>query len=98
MLNSPAPICFPSSCIGCCLLRALMRFTTALVFVLICQRLLATDSVTIRTNYYEVSGDNLRSIRDDIVQRRPWKEERDAETRWTIDWSFTTEDFGSVCR
>jgi len=66
--------------------------------VLVCQSLVAADSVSIRTNYYDVSGDSLSTIRDDIVQRRPWKEERDAETRWTIDWSFTTEDLGSVCR
>ena len=62
-----------------------MRFATGVLFVLVCQSLVPADSVSIRTNYYDVSGDSLSAIRDDIVQRRPWKEERDAETRWTIE-------------
>lgn len=61
-------------------------------------RAVAADSLTIRTNYYDMTGDTLQGIREEIVRQRPWKEERDAFTRWKVDWTFTMEDPGSGCR
>jgi len=59
--------------------------------------LCAADSIIIRTNYYAVGGDDLRAVREDIARKRPWKEEQDGFTRWTVTWSFTTRDSRSGC-
>ena len=61
-------------------------------------RAVAADSLTIRTNYYDVTGDTLQGIREEIVRQRPWKEERDAFTRWKVDWLFTMQELESACR
>jgi predicted secreted Zn-dependent protease len=59
--------------------------------------LCAADSLVVRTNYYSVSGDNLRAIREDMARQHPWKEEQDGFTRWKVNWSFTSRDSGSGC-
>jgi predicted secreted Zn-dependent protease len=59
--------------------------------------LCAADSIAIRTNYYAVGGGDLQAVREDIARKRPWKEEQDGFTRWTVTWSFTTRDSRSAC-
>jgi predicted secreted Zn-dependent protease len=80
------------------LLRTLTIAVHCLLFLLISRQLSAADSLNIRTNYYDVTGDTFQTIREEIVRRRPWKEESDAFTHCKVDWTFTMEDPGSGCR
>jgi predicted secreted Zn-dependent protease len=80
------------------LLSALAIPVHCLLFLLISGQLSAADSLIIRTNYYDVTGDTLQGIREEIVRQRPWKEERDAFTRWKVDWMFTMQELESACR
>ena len=80
------------------LLRMLTIAGPCLLFLMISRQLSAADSLNVRTNYYDVTGDTFQTIREEIVRRRPWKEECDAFTRWKVDWTFTMEDPGSGCR
>jgi len=68
-----------------------------LVLFLSAGTLSAADSIIIRTNYYAVAGEDLRAVRESIARKRPWKEEQDGFTRWTVTWSFTTRDSRNGC-
>src|SRR5215213_2250665 len=57
----------------------------------------AQNSVSWTTNFYAVSGTNFREIRRAIEQSRPWKDNFDGDTRWEINWKFTTTQGPSGC-
>jgi len=98
MFTSVSHSCLKRTRCVAALLRTLTIAVQCLLFLLVSGQLSAADSLTIRTNYYDVTGDTLQGIREEIVRQRPWKEERDAFTRWKVDWTFTMEDPGSGCR
>ena len=56
------------------------------------------DSLSVRTNYYAVTGATVQEIRSDIARKRPWKQEVDGFTAWKIDWFYRTEATDSECR
>src|ERR1043165_1000177 len=57
----------------------------------------ATAQSTIwKTNYYNVTGTNFADIRRSIMKSRPWKEDYDGYTAWTVKWRFTIKR-GAVC-
>ena len=56
--------------------------------------------VSCRTNYYSVTGADLREIHQSFRQSRPWRETdgHDGFTVWNVNWQFNTVFSGSVCR
>jgi predicted secreted Zn-dependent protease len=52
------------------------------------------------TNYYGVSGGDLREIRRSLRQNRPWKARHEAEafTEWKVEWRFQTAQTENGCR
>jgi predicted secreted Zn-dependent protease len=57
----------------------------------------AQNSVSISTNFYAASGSNFREIRRSIEQARPWKDNFDGDTRWEINWKYTTTQGPGGC-
>src|SRR4051812_24155712 len=74
-----------------------MIFARTLLAFLSAGTLGAADSVVIRTNYYSITGEDFRALREDIVRKRPWKEEQDGFTRWKVNWSFTSRESRAGC-
>src|SRR5437899_6950641 len=73
-----------------------MKVVLGLIFALVFAAY-AEDSLTIRTNYYAVSGATFRELRADIAERRPWTGDHDGYTSWKIDWTFTTSSSDAGC-
>lgn len=57
----------------------------------------AQNSVSLSTNFYAVAGSNFREIRRSIEQSRPWKDNFDGDTRWEINWKFTSAEGPGGC-
>ena len=57
----------------------------------------AQTSVTWFTNFYSVTGANFREIRQSIGTSRPWRDDFDGDTRWEVNWRFTTVQFANGC-
>jgi predicted secreted Zn-dependent protease len=58
----------------------------------------AAQSVEWRTNYYAVSGSDMRELRANINRARPGKGEFDAETAWNVNWRYSVERADDGCR
>jgi predicted secreted Zn-dependent protease len=54
----------------------------------------------IKTNYYIVSGGNLRDIHRSLQQNRPWRETSttDGRTDWKIRYNMSVASTGNGCR
>jgi predicted secreted Zn-dependent protease len=57
----------------------------------------AGQTVTWKTNYFNVTGANQREIRESLRSARPWRDPYDAVTDWNVQWSFTTRGNGTTC-
>ena len=57
----------------------------------------AQNSIVWTTNYYSVTGANLREIRQSITAARPWKDSFDGDTRWTVKWNFKLSETANGC-
>ena len=60
----------------------------------------AAQHVSCRTNYYSVTGDDLRQMHESFRQARPWRAtgSHDGFAVWNVNWRFGTTHDGSVCR
>ncbi|HKQ37713.1 MAG TPA: DUF922 domain-containing protein [Verrucomicrobiae bacterium] len=72
------------------------------IFVLfwLCAASACGQHVSCRTNYYPVTGSDLREIHQSFRMARPWRETsgHDGFTVWNVNWRFNTFYNGSVCR
>ena len=61
---------------------------------------LAAQHVSCKTNYYAVTGGDLREIHQSFRASRPWRETEahDGFTVWNVSWRFNTIYNGSLCR
>ena len=68
------------------------------VLTLLTLHLAAADSVSFKTNYYEVIGATLAEVRESIVRSRPWNTNSvmDGRTDWKVRWRFKIADYGNV--
>ena len=57
----------------------------------------AQNSIVWTTNFYSVTGANLREIRQSIAVARPWPDSFDGDTRWTVKWNFKLSETASGC-
>jgi predicted secreted Zn-dependent protease len=55
------------------------------------------DQLTLRTNYYYVTGNTAREIRESMAGAKPARLLHDAQTDWHIDWKFTTPASDGNC-
>jgi predicted secreted Zn-dependent protease len=62
--------------------------------------LAAADGVTVKTNYYAVSGATVRELWQSLQQQRPWKSKFSfaARTDWTMRWSYQFGEEGDRVR
>jgi len=62
--------------------------------------LLAQHSVQWTTNYYRVSGAEVRELHGSMRQNRPWRgrHEADGFTEWKVEWRFHTVQEANGCR
>jgi len=74
-------------------------YCAALLFLIVAANALA-QHVSCKTNYYSVTGSNLREIHQSFRQGRPWRGTggHDGFTVWNLTWRFGTAHNGSVCR
>ena len=56
------------------------------------------QAVTWKTNYYNVTGENQREIRESLQRARPWRDGFDANTDWDVRWSFNTRGTDAGCQ
>ena len=61
---------------------------------------LPAQHVSCRTNYYTVTGTDLREIHQSFRQARPWRKTagHDGFTVWNVSWRFNSSYNGSICR
>jgi predicted secreted Zn-dependent protease len=58
------------------------------------------QTVTLRTNYFKVTGTNFHEIRRSIALFKPWGDNFDATTSWNVNWKFTlvpSSSHGCTC-
>lgn len=60
----------------------------------------AQDTLRWTTNYYRVTGNTPREVRQSINENRPWRgrNDSDAITAWSVTWTFTLAASGQGCR
>ncbi len=61
---------------------------------------LAQDTLRWTTNYYRVTGNTPREVRQSINENRPWRgrNDSDAITAWSVTWTFTVAAVDQGCR
>jgi len=60
---------------------------------------LAQHTLTLRTNYYALTGGSLRDIHHALSRARPWTDARqDGRTEWKINWRTQLAPAGNGCR
>ena len=61
---------------------------------------LFAQHVSCTTNYYTVTGSDLREIHQSFRRARPWRDTggHDGFTVWNVSWRFNSSYNGSVCR
>jgi predicted secreted Zn-dependent protease len=81
------------------LVKISAHWLCAAVMMLLSGLDLAAQHVNWKTNYYAVSGNDLRSLHQSFGVSRP-KEMggHDGFTLWNVSWHFNTTYNGSVCR
>jgi predicted secreted Zn-dependent protease len=72
---------------------------TALFFLCLAATSAFAQSISWRTNYYNVTGSNFQQIRHSIEKSRPWKDNYDGLTAWKLSWTFsmTPDQNGCHC-
>jgi predicted secreted Zn-dependent protease len=58
----------------------------------------AAQAVLWKTNYFHVKGTNFGEIRQSIAQSKPWKENYDGFTDWSVKWQFKLTSVNGQCR
>lgn len=60
----------------------------------------AQNTLTWRTNFYAVTGESIRELRQSMRQARPWKDDTETVglTQWRIDWRFDLKPTAGGCR
>lgn len=60
----------------------------------------AQNSLIWRTNFYTVSGQSVRELRQSMRQARPWQDNTETVglTQWRIDWRFDLKPTANGCR
>jgi predicted secreted Zn-dependent protease len=60
----------------------------------------ATNSFRWSTNYYTVTGTDLRALHASLEQARPWKDKATfaGMTDWRLDWRYQVEPSEGACR
>ncbi len=60
----------------------------------------AQDALRWTTNYYRVTGNNPREVRQSMNESRPWRARNDSDaiTAWSVTWTFTFTSSGQGCR
>jgi predicted secreted Zn-dependent protease len=60
----------------------------------------AQNTLTWRTNFYSVTGETLREVRQSMQRARPWQDNTDLVglTQWRIDWRFNVVPTANGCR
>ena len=58
------------------------------------------QQVSCKTNYYAVTGSDVRELHQSFRNARPWRDTsgHDGFTVWTINWQFSTSYYGALCR
>jgi predicted secreted Zn-dependent protease len=79
---------------------AKLNWRTGCFLLLLPQHQVGAQHVGCSTNYYAVTGANLREIHQSFRQARPWRATggHDGFTVWNVSWRFSTTHNGSVCR
>lgn len=79
-------------------LRVRMTWLFAGLLAVFCVTADAQSAVSWTTNYFSVTGDTIREIRQSIRQTRPWKEDFDGITTWDVRWKFQMTSDANGCR
>jgi len=90
--SNPQPLRVRSFAVAC----VPLCFSVLLVFA---GSTRAQSKLTLRTNYYAVTGGTLKDIHRSLSHSRPWQgSRRDGQTDWKVNWKTRLSPTGNGCR